>query len=165
MSRVSWWVSKAAQTGRYLRARVDPAEVVELARWCTPAELRCFRAMSVADRRHGLDVVACLRRSGVTDRDVLVAGLLHDAGKGDVGLLPRIVYCLGDGIGPWVVRLARRWPGLGPDLDRLQAHPEISARLAAAAGCSPRTVALIRWQDAPTDDPAGRLLQAADEAS
>ncbi len=165
MSRASWWVSKAAQTRRYLSARVDPAEMAELARWCTPAELRCFEAMSVADRRHGLDVVAHLRRAGVTDRDVLVAGLLHDAGKGDVGLLPRIVYSLGEGIGPWVLRLARRWPGLGADLDRLREHPEASARLAAAAGCSPRTVALIRFQDGPTDDPAGRLLHAADEAS
>jgi hypothetical protein len=165
MSRVSWWASKVRQTWRYLRARVEPRERRELAGWCTPAEVALFEAMAVADQRHGLDVVARLRAAGVTDREVLVAGLLHDAGKGDVGLLPRIVFSLGEGIGPWVVGLGRRWPGLGPDLDRLRDHPERSAALAAAAGCTPRTVELIRHQERPVGDPAGLLLRWADEAS
>jgi len=165
MSRVSWWVSKVRQTWRYLRARVDPAERAELRRWLTAAEWRCFEAMPVVDQRHGLDVVAWLRRAGVEDRDVLVAGLLHDAGKGDVGLLARVVYSLGEGVGPWVVQLARRLPGMAPALDRLRDHPARSAALAAAAGCSPRTVALIRSGDGGSDDPAGFLLRWADEAS
>ncbi|HWP62228.1 MAG TPA: hypothetical protein VNO86_02015 [Candidatus Binatia bacterium] len=165
MSRGSWWASKVRQTWRHLRARVEPDERRELAGWLTPAELALFEAMSVADQRHGLDVVARLRERGMTDREVLVAGLLHDAGKGSVGLLPRIVHSLGQGVGPWVVRLARRWPGLGPDLDRLRDHPERSAALAAAAGCPARTVELIRRQDVPTDDPAWPLLRWADETS
>ena len=33
------------------------------------------------------------------------------------------------------------------------------------AGCSPRTVELIRWQDAPRDPEAGERLRLADEAS
>jgi hypothetical protein len=36
--------------------------------------------------------------------------------------------------------------------------------MAGEAGCSPRTIELIRSQEAPTDD-AGRLLLAADEAN
>lgn len=165
MSRGSWWVSKVRQTWRYLRARVEPDERAELARWLTPAERRLFETMPVADQRHGLDVVARLRQAGVAERDVLVAGLLHDVGKGDVGLVARIVFSLGEGIGPWVVRLARRWPGLGPALDRLRDHPAASAALAAAAGCSARTVELIRGGDAPAEDPAAPLLRWADEAS
>jgi hypothetical protein len=37
--------------------------------------------------------------------------------------------------------------------------------MAEAAGCSPRTVALIRDQDAPRDPEFGELLRLADEAN
>jgi hypothetical protein len=37
--------------------------------------------------------------------------------------------------------------------------------LAAAAGCSSRTVELIRHQDAPADPEFGELLRLADEAN
>jgi hypothetical protein len=122
--------------------------------------------MHVADRRHGLDVVATLRAEGVDDRDVLVAGLLHDAGKGPgVGLWPRVAWSLGEVFGPWVVSVARILPGFGPALDRLRDHAEISAQIAAAAGCSPRTVALIRDQSSPRDPEYGELLRLADEAN
>ncbi len=121
--------------------------------------------MHVADRRHGLDVVAALRGVGERDPEVLVAGLIHDAGKGDTGMLPRILYALGQaGIG-WPVRIARRLPGMPLALERLAAHAETSAGLAEAAGCSSRTVELIRWQDAPRDPEAGERLRLADEAS
>jgi hypothetical protein len=43
-------------------------------------------------------------------------------------------------------------------------HAARSADLASEAGCSTRTVELIRKQETPTDD-AGRLLLAADEAN
>ena len=120
--------------------------------------------MHVADRRHGLDVVASLRASGVTDPDALLAGLLHDAGKGDTGVWPRVAYSLSDAYGRWVLTVARRIPGFGTALDRLDRHAETSARLAGDAGCSPRPVALIRAQDAPTDPEFGELLRLADEA-
>ena len=123
--------------------------------------------MHVADRRHGLDVVATLRAEGVTDDEVLLAGLLHDAGKGQTGVWPRVVYSLGQAYGPWVGDLARVVPGAGfrAALVRLRDHAESSAALAVAAGCSPRTVELIRHQDAPIDPDAGRLLKLADEAN
>ena len=90
MSRTSWWGSKARQFRAHLRAKVRPQERAVLAAWTTPAQRRLFDTMHVADQRHGLDVVASMRAAGVKDRDALVAGLLHDAGKGDTGVGPRV---------------------------------------------------------------------------
>ena len=121
--------------------------------------------MHVADQRHGLDVVASLRVAGVKDRDALVAGLLHDAGKGDTGISPRVAYSLGQAYGPIVWRAARVWPGMSVALDRLSDHAERSAILATEAGCSPRTADLIRYQDDPRDPEFGAALHLADEAN
>lgn len=161
----AWWLAKMRQTKRFLLARVAPHEHLAVARWLTPAQLSLFEAMHVADQRHGLDVVAALRTGGVTDLEVLLAGLLHDAGKGDTGLVPRIVYSLGQARMTWIERVARVLPPMGRSLDRLHAHAETSAQLAEAALCSPRTVELIRWQDDPQDPDAGEQLRLADEAS
>ena len=161
----SWWADKTRQVGRHLRARVSPAERAGLRAWLRPAELELFDAMHVADRRHGLDVVAHLRADGVTDAEVLVAGLLHDCAKGDTGMLPRIAYSLGQRYGAWVWHAAAVVPGWGAAVERLRVHADVSARLAARAGCAPRIVELIRHQDAPIDPVAGALLKLADEAS
>ena len=91
----AWWLAKLRQTRQHLAARVTPEERASLAAWLAPAQLAVFDQMHVADRRHGLDVVAALRAAGETDGDVCIAGLLHDAGKGDTGVIPRIVYSLG----------------------------------------------------------------------
>ena len=166
MRGTGWWATKIRQTVAHVRARVRPAERADLVTWLTPAELALFDSMHVADRRHGLDVVASLRSEGVDDREVLVAGLLHDAGKGPaVGLVPRILWSLGEAFGPSVVAVARRFGQLRPSLDRLRDHAEISARLAEAAGCSKRTVDLIRERPAPADRRYGDLLRLADEAN
>jgi hypothetical protein len=144
---------------------VAPAERAALVPWTTPAQLSVFDSMHVADRRHGLDVVASLRADGVVESDLLVAGLLHDAGKGDTGVWPRVAYSLGQRYGAWIPRAVAHLPGFAPALDRLRTHAETSAAMAAAAGCSPRTVELIRNQDAPLDPEFGELLRLADEAN
>jgi hypothetical protein len=162
---VAWWVAKVRQTRRHLLARVPARERAALVDWLTPAQLAVFDAMHVADRRHGLDVVATLRAGGTRDPEVLLAGLLHDAGKGDAGLIARVVYSLGTAHITWVERTVVWLPGMRRTLDRLRAHQETSARIAEAAGCSPRTVELIRWQDDPRDPDAGERLRLADEAS
>jgi hypothetical protein len=164
-SSASWWASKVRQFRSHLRARVAADERAELTDWLTPPQLALFDGMHVADRRHGLDVVATLRSEGVDDLDVLLAGLLHDAGKGLTGVLPRIAHSLGQAYGAWVWRVAGWLPGMAPAIDRLRVHAETSAVLASQAGCPPRTVDLIRHQDAPIDPDAGRLLQLADEAN
>jgi len=160
-----WWAARTRQFWTHVRSRVSADERAALAAWLRPAELAVFDAMCVADRRHGLDVVAALRAEDVADRDVLVAGILHDAGKGNVGVWPRVFHSLGQAYGPWVGRAVRFLPGMARALDRLARHAETSAGLAAGAGCSERTVELIRWQEAPRDPEFGELLRLADEAS
>jgi hypothetical protein len=132
--------------------------------WLTPGELGLFDAMPAADRRHGLDVVRSLRAAGAgEDRDLLVAALLHDCGKGPrVRLLHRVAWSLGQRYGAWIWRVAGALPTFRFGLARLREHAAISAGLARDAGCGERVVALIRNQEAPIDD-AGRLLLAADE--
>jgi hypothetical protein len=161
----TWWVAKIRQTKRHLLARVSARERDAVAAWLNPAQLALFDGMHLADRRHGLDVVAALRAGGETDPEVLLAGLLHDAGKGHTGMLPRILDALGQARITWP-SLALGWlPGMRTSLDRLRDHAEMSAVLAEEAGCSPRTIELIRWQDAPRDPEAGERLRLADDAN
>jgi hypothetical protein len=143
---------------------VSTEERRSLAAWTRPAEIALFDAMHVADRRHGLDVVAHLRRAGVRDRDVLAAGLLHDCAKGDTGAGPRVAWSLGEVFGPWVPAAAGRVPGWAAAMDRLRDHAHASADAVAAAGLPARAVALVRDQDAPRDPEYGARFHAADEA-
>lgn len=161
----SWWADKSRQVVGHLRARVAESERRDLAGWLTPAQVGLFDAMHVADRRHGLDVVRHLRAGGVADDEILVAGLLHDCAKGDTGVLPRIAYSLGQRYGTRIWRVAGVVPGWRATLERLRIHAAASADRAAGAGCSARTVALIRHQDDPIDPIAGEQLRLADEAS
>ena len=161
----AWWLAKIRQTKRHILARVPAREREAAAAWLTPAQLALFDGMHVADRRHGLDVAAALRDAGERDPEVLLAGLLHDAGKGDTGMVPRILHSLDQAHITWPA-LALGWlPGMRRALVRLRDHADTSARLAEAAGCSARTVELIRWQDAPRDPEAGERLRLADEAN
>ena len=164
-STPSWWAARARQFRAHMQANVTPAERAALVPWMTPAQMALFDSMHLADRRHGLDVVRSLRAEDVTDLDVLRAGLLHDAGKGDTGVWPRVAYTLGSRYGQWIWRILGIAPGFATALIRLQTHAETSATLALAAGCSPRTVGLIRHQDAPRDMEFGELLRLADEAN
>ena len=160
-----WWAAKVRQARAFGRASVAPGERGALASWLSPAQLALFSSMHVADQRHGLDVVAWLRAHGETNDEVLVAGLLHDAGKGDTGFWPRVAYSLSQVFGGWLARLAMLAPGMRTALVRLADHAAISAELAAGAGCSPLTVELIRTQDLPPADETARRFHLADDAS
>ena len=112
-----------------------------------------------------MNVVASLRAGGSVDQDLLVAGLLHDCGKGPrVRLLHRIAWSLGQRYGSWIWRTCGHLPTVRAGLAGLREHAVRSAELAAEAGCTSRTIELIRNQEDPTDD-AGRLLLTADEAN
>lgn len=161
----SWWASKARQLGRHLVARVAPTERAGLAGWLTPPQLALFDGMPVADRRHGLDVLERLRALGSDDRDLHLAGLFHDAGKGrSIRLWHRVAWSLGEHLGTWAHRLAARPPGGAEAMARLRDHAERSAALALAAGCGARAAGLIRGDGPPSDAAEAALLRAADEA-
>jgi hypothetical protein len=159
-----WWAEKIGRVVSYARAGVSTAERAELAALLTTTELALFEAMPRADRRHGLDVAAALRRAGHgADRELILAGILHDAGKGaSVRLWHRVVWSLGQRYGPRVVTAAAVVPGARRVFERLDAHARISADLARAAGAPARTVALIA-ASGDAHDPAARALHLADE--
>ena len=159
----SWWAGKIRQFVRHLTGRVSAAERAALAGWLTAAQLDLFGTMHRADQRHGLDVVADLRASGHADPELLLAGLLHDASKGPgVGVWHRVAWSLGERYGVGIHALAARLPGFAAALARIREHPERSAELALAAGCSERTAGLIRHQADPIDHAAGEALRLAD---
>jgi hypothetical protein len=162
----SWWGSKVRQARAHVRARVTQDERDDVAAWLSPAELDLFDAMPAADRRHGLDVVGHLRGLGARDPDLLVAGLLHDCGKGpETRLWHRVGWSLGERYGGWVHRSLGVVPGFGAGLARMRVHADRSADLLAGAGASPRTVELVRHQATPVDPILGGLLLVADEAT
>ena len=85
--------------------------------------------MHVADQRHGLDVVASLRAEGVTEPDVLLAGLLHDAGKGQIGrLAARRVVARGALRGVGLAGRRASCPGFAAALAVLRDHAETLGR-------------------------------------
>ncbi len=161
-----WWAGKVRQFRRHLVGRVAPAERRALAGWLTPSQLALFEGMHRADQRHGLDVVASLRAAGHDDEDLLIAGLLHDAGKGpSIGLWHRVAWSLGERYGGRVTRGAQRLPGFTAAFERIGQHAQRSASLAQEAGCTPHTVELIRNQASPLDALHGEALRLADEAN
>jgi hypothetical protein len=142
-----------------------------------PARL-LYDAMPRADQRHSLRVMAAVQEAGHDDSALLQAALLHDCAKGEghIQIWHRVAHVLLKAFWP---ALPARWAGGSapartdwrfPVWAHLH-HPERGAELAAAAGCDPLTVTLIRrHQDPPslrTADPtADRLLaalQAADD--
>ena len=161
-----WWAGKTRQFVRHVTGRVSRAERDELARFLTPPQLRLFESMHPADQRHGLDVVASLRDGGHDERDLLLAGLFHDAAKGPaVRVWHRVAWSLGERYGGGVVRTARGLPGFGAAFERIERHPERSAELVLEAGCSALTADLVRHQARPRDPVLGEALRLADEAS
>jgi hypothetical protein len=159
-----WWTEKVGRVVSFLFARVSVEERAELATLLTPAQVALFESMPRADQRHGLDVAASLRRAGFgADDDLIVAGLLHDAGKGPtVRLWHRVAWSLGQRYGRRIVDAAARMPGARPVFERLDRHAQLSAELARDAGATARTVTLIAEQADPTD-PVAHVLRLADD--
>jgi hypothetical protein len=161
---VSWWSSKVRRFARYFTGRVGPGERRDLAAWLTPTQLALFDAMHPADQRHGLDVVAALRAAGYAQPELLLAGLLHDCGKGrGLRVWQRVGWSLGERYGTRVEHGLERLPGFRAAFVTMRNHAARSAELVAAAGGSAATVELIRNQAEPTDAVLGRALLLADQ--
>ena len=162
---------RVGQFVAHVRARVEPVEEAFAARVLPSAALDLFRAMPVADRRHGLDVAEKLLSAGVDDADVLAAALLHDAAKGHrMRLWHRISGVLLESFAPLTLeRLASPDAGSWRHPFHLYLHHEpMSAELAVAAGCSPRTGRFITGTAGDAGDADAllqRALKVADDAS
>src|SRR3990170_1209352 len=110
-------------------------------------ERRLFESMTPHDQRHCLEVYRRLRADGNEDRDLLMAALLHDVGKGRVALWHRVAFVLLQAWTPGLLdRLAKPGDGAGyrQALYRCQHHGELGGQIAREAGCSDTVVALIR---------------------
>ena len=163
---MSWWAGKIRRFARYFTGRVSPSERTDLMAWLTEPQMKLFDAMHPADQRHGLDVVAALRTDGHAQPELLLAGLLHDCGKGRaLHVWHRVAWSLGERYGAGVRRGLERLPGFRTPFATLRDHAARSAELAAAAGASTATVELIRNQAEPTDPVLGRALLLADQAN
>jgi hypothetical protein len=161
-------VHRVAQFLGHLRAEVAPDEAA-LARSILPdAAWRLFTTMPVADQRHALDVVHRLVEASHDEPELLAAALLHDVAKGHgMRLWHRVAGVLIEAASP---RLLTRLGSPEPRSWRYPFHlylhhAALSADAAAGAGCSPRTVALIRRTDVGADASLAAALAAADEAS
>lgn len=141
----------------------------------TPAERALFERMPVADQRHAVDLLLTLQAEGHDHPALMQAALLHDVAKSGAGItiFHRVIVVLLRAFRPaWLAWLAQdaggsRWRR---PFARYLEHPAIGADLAAAAGCFPLAVSIIRRHQSPVppssdrlEDQLLRLLQAADD--
>ena len=163
---MTWWAAKIRRFIRYFFGRVSDEERGHVRVWLSDWLRKLFEWMHRADQRHGLDVVAALRADRQTDPDLLLAGLLHDCGKGrGLHVWHRVGWSLSERYGPRMERVMLRLPGFKRAFAVIAAHAARSAELALDAGCSALTADLIRHQSEPVDDVLGRALLIADQAN
>lgn len=150
-----------------LKPRIADAERAEAARLLGGSLWPLFESMSARDQRHSLDVYRTLREQGCRDQHLVMAALLHDAGKGRlagvrVRLWHRVAYVLLSTGAPWVLRrLASGRSGLAA----LHRHADRGAVVAEALGAPAEVVEIIRrHEEHGSPDERLRLLRAADDA-
>lgn len=155
---------------------LSPSQSAEVQSLLSAAEYHLFCRFSPGDQQHSYRVMHQLQQNEHTQPDLLQAALLHDIGKTRTRLRvwDRSLVVLGCRFAP---KKATEW-GNSADLHALHKgfvvkahHPAWGAAMAAAAGSSTRTVALIRRHQDKLDqiiteeDHLLQLLQTADNQS
>ena len=120
----------------------------------SPSLMTLFMRMQPSEQAHSLWIYEQLLQQNETDRDLLVAALLHDVGKSrhPLRLWERVVIVLGKA---WFPERIKGWGKAAPrgwkrPFVIAEQHPAWGAELAAQAGAAPLAVALIRHhQDSP----------------
>ena len=151
-ARVRYRVRQFARTAAAAVSPLSTSEEAEARRRLSGATWPLFAVMPRGDQRHSLRVLRTLEAGGRRHPALVQAALLHDCAKGEgsIRLWHRVAVVLIKATRPGMMA---RWAALPPpgpaDWRRpfwLHAnHPERGALLAAAHGCDPLTVALIRW--------------------
>ena len=158
---------RLAQFTRALRAALSADDLDLVRTYLTEPQQRLFWQASPALQKHQVQVCRVLLERRETDSDLLLAALLHDVGKGEIALVERGLLVLGAALRPGLLeRLVRpgRW-GWQRRLSGFIDHGAVGARLALAAGATPRAADLIaRHHDAPGSDRLQACLRAADDA-
>lgn len=122
-----------------------------------------FFEQTPRDQGHAARTATWLLACGA-ERELIVAGLLHDIGKGRQRLWQRVAYVLLAACGPQTLaRVARPGDGWRGALDRSRRHAELGARLARSAGQPYAIAELIAGHHRPPASAEAALLQAADE--
>jgi hypothetical protein len=144
----------------YLTApALTPSEVDAVRRWLGPDMASLFFAQGDPDQRHGYHAALTVVASGMADRDVIVAALMHDVGKrhARLGVIGRSLASILIGAG-------------APLTERMTAyrdHSIIGARELAALGAPGLAIdfALHHQSERPaTIDPdVWDVLMAADQ--
>lgn len=148
-----------------MRPRVDEAQQAEAFALLNDGERTIFSSMTLRDQQHCLAVYGQLRDEGHNDHDLLIAALLHDAGKGEVALWHRVAYVMLNATTPGLLDTVARTgdgPGWREALYRCRNHADLGAALASEAGSSDRVISLIREDCTDVDQQAA--LHTADEA-
>jgi hypothetical protein len=139
----------------------------------TAEELKLWRRMPRADRRHAVGVARRVERALGREAGpaVLAAALLHDVGKvaSGLGVFGRVLATMvGRGGGRAMAAEWCKGGGLTRRVGLYLRHDEVGADMLALAGSDPLTVSWAREHHAPRDDwtlPAGvaLALKAADD--
>ena len=150
---------------RGFRWALTPDEV-RLARGLLgPEELLRFAALQGRERRHAMDVVRYLHAHGTPSRELLVAALLHNVGKGSLHLHERVAYTLLRLLAPRLLDRLASPAGFGfrRAMAAQRDHPQRGAELLAELGVSARVQELVRRHhdaSAGGDAELARLIEA-----
>lgn len=150
-----------------LRPRVDASLRDDAFVLLNERERALFSSMTLRDQQHCLDVFKRLRATH-DDRDLLVAALLHDSGKGQIALWHRVAFVLLDFAAPRALRrlvVAGNGRGWRHALYRCVHHEELGAERAEQAGSTSRVVSLIRGDERANIHEQLAALHAADDAT
>jgi hypothetical protein len=169
-------LARVRQGLRALSAWARPVDDELAATFLSPPLLALFRQMRRSEQQHSLNVLRTLRSRGYDDPVLMVAALLHDAGKcrAPYHLWDRVIVVLAKAVAPDRVRQWGSGEPTGwrrPFAVSIQ-HPRWSAEMAAAAGADPLVIDLIAaHQRRIGHAPQTRLeqllvaLQTADDAN
>jgi hypothetical protein len=148
-------------------ASLQDNDRAEVEGWLDGDLLALFYGMTGRDQRHCLNVFRRLREKGHDDSELLLAALLHDAGKGPVRLWHRVAYVVIRAASPRLLRALARPDGGGwrQALASFNDHSTRGAALLEAAGAPEGLVTLVLSHEHPNrEDPRAAALRAADES-